>query len=79
MICPQCKANNERTINTGESLDGRETIRRHQCLTCRHRWNTRELDANRLQSPLPMTKRNARGRSFLSHILGEHTSPCSTS
>lgn len=57
MICPQCKADRVSVINSDETEDGKEVIRRRRCLVCGHRWPTRELHAQRLQSPIPPTKR----------------------
>ena len=61
MICPKCSSGNDHVINSDESTDGREQIRRRQCGHCQHRWFTRELHESRLQSPRPSTRRRVIG------------------
>lgn len=57
MICPKCRLNDERVINSDESDDGKEVVRRRRCLGCNFRWNTREVYAHLLIARVPLTKR----------------------
>lgn len=57
MQCPKCQHGKTYVTNSETSIDGREVIRRRLCDRCAVRWTTREIKADRLQSPLPKTSR----------------------
>lgn len=57
MICPACGHPDTSVQNSDHSLDGKEVIRLRVCRQCGARWPTREIDARRLGTPLPRTRR----------------------
>lgn len=57
MTCPKCKSDDLVVRNPRHTIDGKEIVRRRCCQACGHRWNTREIDAARLQSQPPLRLR----------------------
>jgi transcriptional regulator NrdR family protein len=57
MICPRCNRPGAGVVNTDDSLDGKEVVRMRACPNCHAKWPTREIDARRLATPIPQTKR----------------------
>ncbi len=61
MICPYCKANEDKVIDSREASDGSSVRRRRECLKCQRRYTTYE----RLEeSPLLVVKRDGRRELF---------------
>ena len=42
MLCPYCKENNDRVVNSRANVDGAAVKRRRECLACGHRYTTYE-------------------------------------
>jgi len=61
MRCPKCKADNDRVVDSRESVDALTVRRRRECLTCGARFTTYE----RLECHLPrVIKRDGRREAF---------------
>ena len=61
MICPYCKANEDKVIDSREATDGASVRRRRECVTRQRRFTTYE----RLEeSPLLVVKRDGRREFF---------------
>lgn len=67
MKCPQCQASKPRISETDESLNGKEELRQRVCRACGYKWWTREIDAERLRSPIPPSRRRQRWFDQLKH------------
>ena len=61
MICPYCKANEDKVIDSREASDGASVRRRRECLKCQRRSTTYERFE---ESPLLLIKRDGRRESF---------------
>ena len=61
MICPYCKANEDKVIDSREAADGASIRRRRECLKCQRRYTTYE---HLEESPLLLVKRDGRRESF---------------
>ncbi len=42
MLCPYCKENNDRVVNSRATVNGAAVKRRRECLACGHRYTTYE-------------------------------------
>lgn len=48
--CPACLSRSVRVIDSRPDLEGHTVRRRRGCSACNHRWNTREVDVEDIQS-----------------------------